>query len=44
MILNENILYLNYVYSKEMACQNVKVFDDTKKFNGLNNSREKTRG
>jgi len=44
MILNENVLYLDYVYSKEMACQNVKVFDDTKKFNGLNNSREKTRG
>lgn len=44
MILNENVLYLDYVYSREMACQNVKVFNDTKKINGLNNLREKTRG
>lgn len=44
MILNENVLYLDYVYSREMACQNVKVFDDTKKINELDNLREKTRG
>lgn len=44
MVLNENVLYLDYVYSKEMSYKNVKVFNDTEKLYGLNNSREKTIG